>query len=142
MKIIFYLSSIVFLFKELQWIIAPSQEAEKSKRRELLVKQTKNVKFDLLTSQQKSDYITIIILFIFCFGWLFVGLFTFQWQVFLAFLLLQIIVISPISKLTKYSFFYTALHWLNSIFGLAFILFVIINSYHLKIDIDFIKYIR
>ncbi|MES2593148.1 MAG: hypothetical protein V4608_14800 [Bacteroidota bacterium] len=142
MKIIFYLSSIVFLFKELQWLLAPMKEVEKSKKREKLLESTKNIKYDLLSKEQKNGIMTMIILFIFIFGWMFVGLFTFQWQIFLSFLLLQFIIIAPISKLFKYSFAYTALHWINSLVAFCFILFTIINSYHLKIDIDFINYFR
>lgn len=29
---------------------------------------------------------------------------------------------------------YTALHWLNSVIGFAFGIFIIVNSYHLKIN--------
>lgn len=142
MKIIFYLSSIVFLITELKWLISPLECTLSAKRKDKLIKETKNTKYDNLTEEQKSDYKNMILSFIFIFGWMFIGLFTFQWQVFLAFLIFQFLIIAPLSKLTKYSYIYTLLHWLNSLLGLAFILFAIINSYHLKIDIDFIRYFR
>lgn len=142
MKILFYLSSIVFLFKELQWILHPKQEVEKTKKKEELNKSMRGLKYDNFTQEQKTHLVSILFLLFFIFGWLFIGLFTFQWQLFLAFFVFQIVAIGPISKILKYSFAYMMLHWLNSILGLAFILFVIINSYHLKIDIDFIKYFR
>lgn len=142
MKIIFYLSSIVFLIKELKWILSPIEETLSIQIKERKIKETKETKYDNLTQEQKSEYKSMFLSFIFVFGWLFIGLFTFQWQAFLCFLIFQFLIIAPISKLTKYNYVYTLLHWLNSLLGLAFIIFAIINSYHLKIDIDFIKHFR
>jgi hypothetical protein len=42
---------------------------------------------------------------------------------------------APLSKMLRYSFAYTALHWFNSIIGFVFAIFVTINHFHLKIDI-------
>lgn len=140
MKIIFYLLSSVLLIKELVWILNPKEQIEKSKKNELLNKQIKGLKYSDFNEEQKSYVLGLLISFTFVLGWLFVGLFTFQWQLFLAFLLFQFIVIAPISSLLKYSFAYMILHWLNSIVGFLFVIFVIINSYHLKIVIDLIKY--
>ena len=57
-----------------------------------------------------------------------------QWILFLSFLLLNILIVGPISKLVRFSFAYTLLHWINSLIGFAFGLFVVINHFHLKID--------
>jgi len=41
----------------------------------------------------------------------------------------------PLSKLVKDTFLYTVLHWFNSLIGFAFGVFVIVNHYHLKLNL-------
>jgi hypothetical protein len=67
--------------------------------------------------------------------WILSGLFTFNWVAFLAFFLFESVVIQPISKLTRGTAYYVPIHWVNSIIGLLFGIFVFINQFHLKIDL-------
>ena len=135
MKHIFYLIGICFVIYEMMWILTPREEAEKSKKLHDLQKQHKGKKLD----EYSKEYTDILwsrglVSLIFSF-WMFAGLLTFNWVAFLALLIFNFVIIAPISKLFRYSFAYTALHWVNSIIGFAFGLFVIVNSYHLKIDL-------
>jgi len=66
--------------------------------------------------------------------WSFVGLFTGQWVLFVLLLLFNFLIITPISRLTRFSFAYLVLHWINAVIGFAFGMFIIINHYHLHID--------
>lgn len=80
----------------------------------------KDVKFDEWTTDQK----TVSILLLGYWVWLFIGLFTFQWPVFLLFLLLGLI---------PKNFLFVRL--IDSAFSLILLFFILINAYHLKIDV-------
>ena len=67
--------------------------------------------------------------------WLLIGLFTVQWTRFLIILLFNILIIGPLSKITRFTISYTILHWVNSLIGFLFGVFIIINHYHLRIDL-------
>jgi len=68
--------------------------------------------------------------------WLFIGLFTYQWIIFLLNLVFSVLVISPLSKKLLHTKLFTPLHWVNSVIGFSFCVFVIVNHYHLKLDIN------
>ena len=131
---LFYFVAIFFIWRELRWIYSPKEMVEEVKNYDALSKLNKGKKWDAMTPEYKSEIkskIFLIPLFI----WLFMGLFTFQWDAFLLMLILNIVVIAPLSKLTKYSFAYLAIHWVNSLIGFAFGVFVIVNHYHLHISL-------
>lgn len=133
MSTIFYLMSIVLIFIEINWIISPIEKTDQSRRFLELSKQHKGINFDFYSDEYKS------LLYnkawgLFVYVWVIVGLLTSQWILFLSFLLLNILIVGPISKLVRFSFIYTLLHWINSLIGFAFGLFVVVNHFHLKID--------
>ena len=134
MTTIYYLSTFVFICLELAWLISPIEKTQENKKFTELAKQFKGKKWDEYSKDYKEKLksktwsLFIII-------WLFVGLFTFQWVAFLAILLFNNIVIMPLSEITKYSIYYAILHWINSLIGFLFAIFVVINHYHLKIDL-------
>ena len=130
MKHLFYLIGVMFIIHELRWIIAPTKQVLKVKRR----KDFKWKGWEKFTEEQKSDVIGLLFNFL-IFVWLIVGLFTFNWIAFITISIFNILIIAPISKLLQFSIGYTVIHWINSVIGLAFGIFVIINSYHLKIDL-------
>ena len=61
--------------------------------------------------------------------------FTSQWVIFLAWIIFNFGILTPILRLFRYSLIYTIIIWVNSLIGVFFGLFVIINHYHLKIDL-------
>ncbi len=136
---LFYLASIIFLFVELRWIYAPIEKTKDSKRFHELNEAHKGKKWDEYSQEYKSElkgklHLMFILL------WMFIGLFTFQWPAFLLMLLFSALVISPLSKITRFGILYTALHWVNSLIGFGFAVFIIINKYHLHINVlEFIK---
>lgn len=67
--------------------------------------------------------------------WMLLGIFTVQWPLFLAFFALQFIVVAPLSRLTRFGMAYTIIHWINSVIGFCFGVFVIVNHYYLHIKL-------
>jgi hypothetical protein len=130
---VFYISSILILFFELRWIFTPFEKTEESKRLLELKNIHKGKDWDDYSKEYKSLVINRSPI-LFYFLWLFIGMFTFQWPIFLLFLVFNIIIIAPLSEIFKYRLSYTILHWFNSILGFGFTLFVILNKYHLHID--------
>lgn len=134
MKHIYYFIGIFVLLTEWGWIVAPREKTKEVQEFKEQHQQYKKIKWERLPEDYKDllkkQFVSLVV-----FLWLVVGLFTFQWAGFLAILLFNLVVIAPISRLTRYSYAYTTLHWFNSVIGLAFVLFVIINAYHLKIDL-------
>ena len=130
---LFYLTGLLFIWRELLWIYSPKEQVEKIKAYNELSKLNKGKKWDDFTPEYKSALkgnIHLLIIFL----WLFIGLFTFQWDVFLFMLVFNLVIIAPLSRLTRYSYVYMAIHWVNSVIGFAFGVFVIINHYHLQIS--------
>jgi hypothetical protein len=135
MKHIFYFIGICFIIHEVLWIISPVEYTEKSKKFKELMKQNKGKRWDEYPQNYKDILITLGLPGLLFTLWMFAGLLTFNWIAFIAFIAFNFIVIAPISKLFKFSHAYTVLHWLNSVVGLAFGIFVIVNSYHLKLNL-------
>jgi hypothetical protein len=135
MKHIFYFIGIAFVIYEMIWLLNPKDQVEKAKEMKEEGKKNKGKKWDDYTDKYKSLLKTKGLASLTFTLWMFCGLLTFNWLAFLLKIAFNFIVIAPISKLTQYSWAYTGLHWFNSLLGFAFGLFVIVNSYHLKIDI-------
>lgn len=131
---IYYLSTAILLFIELGWIASPIEKSKEARNFFLLTKVFKEKKWDEYSDEYKSklkSYLPYLCIYI----WLFIGLFSFQWVGFLAFLVFNVLVITPLSKLTRPYFAYTILHFISSIIGFAFGVFVIINHYYLGFDL-------
>lgn len=135
MKHIFYFIGILFVIYELLWIINPKSRVEKSKIFTDLSKQFKGKKWGDFSEEYKDVLISKGIPGLILTIWMVAGLLTFNWFAFAVLIVFNTVFIMPLGELFKFSFAYTALHWLNSIIGFAFGLFVIINSYHLKINL-------
>ena len=134
MTTIYYLSTIIFLVAEFGWLVSPTEKTNNARKFHALSKQFKGKKWEEFSAEYKSELKSKLWL-VWILIWLFIGLFTFQWVGFLAMLVLNILIISPLSKIFKETFVYTIIHWVNSLIGFAFAIFVIVNHYHLKIDL-------
>ena len=135
MTTIFYFTTIILLWLEISWIVSPIEKAKDALLFQSLAKQNKGKKWDEYSEKYKDAIKAKIFVFPILL-WLVVGLFSGQWILFLAFITYSIILIAPINKLIKPIFPpYVALNWLNSIVGFAFGVFVVVNHYHLKIDV-------
>ena len=133
-KFIFYFAIALFVIYEFTWMFNPKTFVKDRKKFDEMSKKYKDVKYDDMPEEHQKTIkskIPHLILIVF----IFVGLFSFNWLAFLAFIVWNFAVIKPIGKITKYSSAYLAVHWVNSLIGAAWGMFVIINSYHLKIDL-------
>lgn len=134
MKHVFYLIAVIFIIRELMDILSPKLNAEQSKKFAEQVKLNKGKLYNEMTEEYKGFVLLRFIPSLFILFWMICGLLTFNWFAFLSVLVFNFVIIAPISNLSKYSTFHTVLHWFNSLIGFTFGVFVIINSYHLKID--------
>lgn len=135
MKHVFYFITFGFIIYEMMWVLAPKKRAENNKKFDELIKKNEGLSWDNCSKEYKSKMTPKIIAVFINLFFLFGGLLTFQWPLFLLMMVLQFIVIAPLSKLTKFSPAYTALYFVNSVIGLSMGVFVIVNAYHLNIDI-------
>jgi len=114
--------------------MSPLEKTKDSLAFKELMKLNKGKKWDEFSEDYKSELKSKIWLLYILF-WMLVGLFTFQWQAFLIMIVFNILIIAPLSKIFKNTFMYTVLHWINSLIGFAFGVFIIINHYHLKLNL-------
>lgn len=131
---IFYLFGVYFIWHELIWIISPSFKAKEARKFFEAHKEHVGKKWgDLPESYREIILSHLGVIFITL--WMFFGLFSSQWIGFLFMLVLNLFIVAPISKLVRDTWIYIPLHWINSVIGFAFGIFVIINHYHLKLDL-------
>lgn len=134
MEHLFYLFGIVVMIYELFWIISPKEMYTNSKDFQDLAKQNKDKQYKEY-SQEYKRLIGKNAIMPFLIFWLFLGLFTSQWGAFLIFIAFQFAIILPLDKLTLRTDTGVVIHWVNSLIGFLYTAFIIINAYHLHIDL-------
>jgi len=134
MTTIYYILGILLLFIEVSYFINPTKKAVETKRfRELYesesARETKEYK-RLLLEKGCGSFLVL--------GWFMTGLFTIQWPVFLIFLILVFGVFAQLGKVTiklKADWPLAISHWISSLASIITIVFLILNHFHLHIDI-------
>lgn len=115
MTYLFYFPAFIAILWELMYgVLSP-------KRTHSFVKSFKGKKFDDLTSSQKSVSVCMIFYMI----WVLVGLMSSQWVIFIALLLVSILIPKKI----------LIIRWIDSLISLALLIFLILNKFHLHIDL-------
>lgn len=135
MKHIFYFIGILFIIHKLICLLKPKWYAVKVKRFDNLKRDTKNLSWDKYSTEYKEIMLFFAIpsvLFIF---WLVLGLLTFNWFVFLIYIILHLLIIAPLSRLYKNNIVYPFVLWVSNLSSFILGVFVIINSYHLKFNV-------
>ena len=124
MKHVFYFFAIIAILWEIINILQPGRMIKLSKR-------MVGLKFNDATSSEK----TVSFLMFFYLIWTLIGLFTFQWPVFLAYMIWSVIT-GGLRQLTgrNVNALTLTLQVIDGIVSLAFMVLVLINAYHLKID--------
>lgn len=115
-KYLFYFMAFMPILFELKTLI----HIKRAHQFSLETKSLKGKEFEDWPLSQRTYAILSVGYFI----WAFVGLFTFQWPIFLGFIL-----ISFIPK--KFVWF----RWLDSLLSLIVLLFVVLNAFHFKVDV-------
>lgn len=134
METLYYLFTVVFLWLEIKWVVSPIEQTNQAKKFFELRELNSNKKFEDFDNEYKQILKSKLWYILICI-WFFIGLFTDQWIAYALFLIFNFTFVSPLSHITKFSLMYTILHWFNSLIGFMFGLFVIINHYHLKINL-------
>lgn len=134
MNHIFHLFTIWFIIYELSWLLDFKNKISGSIKYRKLAKENEGKKWDDLSPEYKSilrnKFLKLPMVI-----WIFVGLLSFNWLLFLAYIIWNGIILSPLLKFASYGKFYSVIHWINTVIGLLFGLFVLINAYHLRIDL-------
>jgi len=118
------------------WVIAPIEKAKEHLKFLDFMKEFKGKKYDEYSEEYKNLLIPKIILTVILLPWMFIGLFTFNWFMFLCFLIFIYALVAPINKMTKkVLWLYSSVHFISSLVGMSFGVFVILNTYHFKIDV-------
>lgn len=134
-KFIFYFIGVIFIIYEIIWIFSPKRKILESLKFYELRKQNEGKKWEDVDYEYQEAVFNRLPLFIFMI-WFICGLFTFNWVAFLGIMILQFVIITPISiAIRGDNIGYLLLHWFNSVIGLVWAIFVILNTYHLKIDL-------
>ena len=113
----------IFYFMAIAPIIWEAMNLSSIKRTHSFIMGMRNMKgkkYDDYSSSQKA-YSLCALGYI---GWNFIGFFTFQWPIFVAFFMFGLI--------PKTNIYF---RWIDSFISLGVLFFVVLNAYHLKIDL-------
>ena len=129
----FYFIGILFLIYEVYFLIGIKEKIDDVKNLNKLIKEHKGLEWDDYSPELKKQLKSKAFLLLFI-VWFFVGLLSSQWFLFLLFLLSNFLIFVPISKLVGFSPLRYFTSGLNTVLGIVFATFLIINKYHLHLD--------
>ena len=130
---LFYLIGLIFLIYEINYLFSIKEKQLKNEKFKKLLKEFENKKWDDYSEEYKNMLVGKISLLIFVI-FFFVGLLSQQWFTFLLYLIAQFVIIGPLSKLFNNTPLKILITGINTIIGIIFSLFIILNHYHLHID--------
>ena len=137
-EILYYMFVLYFLWIEMSYII--DVNARTQRLTDLLEKGKLEKGKDL--KNMDSEYIKIVKSLLFEFLTIiivvFVGLFTIHWPIWVGMLIISVFIVSPINKRLRKNGNTQGLMivtWLNSVLGFGSALFILINKFHLHIDV-------
>jgi len=134
METIYYFSTIIIIFQQLLYVLNPVKESNKAKSLIKLSNLNKNKNFNQYPENLKHG-IKNEIWRIYSIAWIIIGLFTFQWPIFLLMSAIYYLIVYPISLRFIDSIIFTVINWLNACIWILFAVFVLINNYYLRIDL-------
>ena len=130
MKHIYHILTILFIIKQIQWIINPRYYLNKFDDINRMKEMNKNDIIGIIT-----HFFPLLLSAIISLIWVVIGFFTFNWFVFLLFTIYNYAFIHPLSKKLKGTENMIYLYRFSSIIGLSVSIFILLNSYYLKIDV-------
>jgi len=137
-EFLYYAFVLWFLFIEIGYILNVNEKTTKLTKFKELSLLNKDKKWDDRDKEYKSIVKSLIFDPIVVCIVLLGGLFTFQWPVWLGLLLIALFIESPINKFArkiKSTLILNISTWLHSVLGFGVALFVLINKFHLHIDL-------
>lgn len=137
-KIFYYTVGLWFLIEELIWVFNPTASTQKAvDNRPFFLKENLE-KYSEWDEKDKPKIFILLKGLIFML-WLFIGIFTYNGILFIVRLLLSFLSM-PAYKYygeTNFNFkIYNILHFIGSLISVILIIFVIMNSFHLHIDLS------
>lgn len=134
---IFYLIGILYLIREIHDLLQPIQHAKKMSMLHNMI--DKNIESHEDLSQDEKNALWYAVFSLIYVVWMFVGLITSEWIIFLFFIIISFLIYSPIVKLIRTKLgigkAYITAHIIATIIDICIILFAIINHYHLHINL-------
>lgn len=137
-KALFYSVFIYFIYKSLLYLSQPKLEQKKIRVLKKLTKKYANLEYDKWNVTYRKLSWEILPYYILLFLWLFIGLYTFNWLIFVMYIVFIILLSILNNVLLKMKITPIFLYWIDSFIFLVLSIFVIINSYHLKIDVSYL----
>ena len=135
LKGLFYLVAILFIIYEMGWLLSPVKKSKASLKNTDILKRIGEKEYGDWLEEDKKVIPSIIWAF-FVLTWALIGLFSFNWVLFLSFILFNFLIMGIVFKMVRgENYVYYIANWINSLIGLVFALFAILNTYHFKIDL-------
>lgn len=136
-KAVYYFIGLMFMAYELLWMLNPIEKTRNYLDLQDKTKKLKSegIKYDDWPEDIRKTLQTKLIYILPLFLWVLMGVFTFQWPLFIAFLLYMVLT-GLLNNLTKHIFsLQVTKMFIGSLVGFLVSGFSILNAYHLKIDI-------
>ncbi len=132
LSLIFTAFNLCWITYEFFWLLAPFEKGKKSL--EWYNKFKANPKYEDWDSEMKTTAL-FKLLGMSYYIWFLAGLMTFQWQIFAVWILWLIVITVPFKIARKINpTLYGFMCLINTIAGLSFGLFVLLNKYHFRIS--------
>ena len=134
----FIFITFCFVLLELMYIVDTKNMVQKNLKMFELSKEFKGKPSSEYSDEYKNGIFGILARFIIVFGFVFGGLVTEQWELFVGLIGINFIVVGPLNKLFKKvdaMNMYYIVTWVNSVIGFVAGVFYLVNYYHLKLDL-------
>lgn len=137
---LFYFGGLLFLIYEIYFLFNVVEKVNNVKEYKEYNKENKGIKYDDMPEDIKSGVLEVTMIGVPYVFWLFVGLLSSQWVLFLLLLIFSFAIVTPLRKLVGFSPIRYVLTTIDTLVCIAVITFIIINKYHLHIDtLSYIK---
>jgi len=134
MVTIFYLITLFVIMKNLLHLSSPIKSVKSYRGYKKLIKDMDQDSYHDLSDNDKQAVLFKSILGIVELSWLFIGLMTANWILFLIYIGWNAIIYRPIRKLSSGSKLDYSLICINAIVSMSLGLFVLLNHYHLHLN--------
>ena len=128
---IFYLFTFLIIYEKLITVFNLKKHLQFIKDNELDFQKYKN--YDGELDSKRKSYLIYNCYILLSSVWIIIGILTSQWILFLILMLFNFLML-PFLKITKKTIFYDILVWVTSLIKIPFLIFLVLNHFHLKID--------
>ena len=141
MTTIYYFIGVLFLIYEVFTLFNITESHRKLIEFKLFQSQNKDAKYDDYPEEIKKYMISKLIIVLPLLIWLFTGLLTSQWYLFLALLIIDFGLFNLFRKITGTSVYRLYLYIVVQVTYITFILFILLNKFHLHLSLEEFLYL-